>query len=228
MVGKGLAETRKAACVRGRLVQAAVQVLATEGPGAVQARRLTREIGASTMAVYHYFGGMPQLLRAVSDEGFRRLDAHLAAVDVSDDPITDIARLGFAYRAAARENPHLYDLMFGLAAPGGHRPEPLPDRVRTDDPTGEGDPASAAYGHLVHAADRAIRAGRIHHDEPELVAAQLWSMLHGFVTLELAGHFAHLAQPPNQVLVPLGLNLLIGLGDEPETALRSGTRALDQ
>lgn len=228
MVGKGLAETRKAACVRGRLVQAAVQVLATEGPGAVQARRLTREIGASTMAVYHYFGGMPQLLRAVCDEGFRRLDAHLAAVAITADPITDIARLAFAYRAAARENPHLYDLMFGLAAPGGHRPEPLLDQDRTDDSTGEPNPASAAYGHLVAAAGRAIHGGRIHPNEPEHVAAQLWSMLHGFVALELADHFSHLADAPRQVLVPLGLNLLIGLGADPETALRSGVRALDQ
>jgi AcrR family transcriptional regulator len=198
----------KRAVVRRELVAAAIRVLGDEGPDAVQARRLTREIGASTMAVYHWFGGMPPLLRAVSDEGFRRLDAALGEVAVTDDPIVDIDRLARAYRSVARGNPHLYDLMFGLAAPGGHRPDRAPDTDQ--DPRS---PAGAAYGHLVDAARRAIAAGRLTPGDPTLVAAQLWSQLHGYVALELAGHFAHLADPVADVLAPMTTNLLTGLGD---------------
>lgn len=220
-----MAQTDRAAEVEAQLVAAAMGLLATEGPGAVQARRLAREIGASTMAVYHYFGGMPQLLRAVSDEGFRRLDAHLGAVEVTDDPITDIARLGFAYRAAARENPHLYDLMFGLSAPGGHRPEPMSSPRPGTGAADRAGPADAAYGHLVDAADRAMRAGRIRPDDPGHVAAQLWSMLHGFVALELAGHLDHVPDATTQVLAPLGLNLIIGLGGDPGSVRSSGLPA---
>lgn len=226
MVSKSVVETDKAAGIRKQLVQVAVRLLADEEPAAVQARRLARETGASTMAVYHYFGGMPQLLRAVSDEGFRLLGAHLGAVQITDDPITDIARLGFAYRTAARENPHLYDLMFGLAAPGGHRPDPPPEREPDISPTDESSPADVAYGHLVNAAERAIRAGRIQPGDATHVAAQLWSMLHGFVTLELAGQFRHLPDAPNQILAPLGLNLLIGLSGGPDCVSASAARAL--
>lgn len=199
---------------RDRLVQAAVRLLAEQGPAALQARRLARDVGASTMAVYHYFGGMPQLLAAVIDEGFRRLDAHLAAVSATDDPVTDLGRLALAYRTAARENPHLYDLMFGLSAPGGHRPEHAPSA------TGEPSLSQRAYGHLVDAADRAVRAGRIRDQDPAHVAAQLWSMLHGYVTLELSGHFDQL-DGPLQVFVPMGINLLVGLGDTPDHAAHS-------
>jgi AcrR family transcriptional regulator len=204
--------------MRDRLVEAAVRLLAEQGPAAVQARQLVREVGASTMAVYHYFGGMPQLLAAVIDEGFRRLDARLAAVSATDDPVTDIGRLALAYRDAAQENPHLYDLMFGLSAPGGHRPEQHGLPV-----TSESSASQRAYGHLVDAADRAIRAGRIQDQDPVHVAAQLWSILHGYVTLELAGHFNQL-DGLTQVFIPMGINLLVGLGDTPDRVARSAAR----
>lgn len=204
--------------IRGRLVEAAIRLLDEQGPAVVQARRLTREVGASTMAVYHHFGGMPQLLAAVSDEGFRRLDARLAAVPTTDDPVTDLGRLALAYHAATRRNPHLYDLMFGLSAPGGHRPEGADSSV-----AGERSVSQRAYGHLVHAADRAIRAGRIREQEPAHVAAQLWSMLHGYATLEMSGHF-HQLDGISQVFMPMSINLLVGLGDTPERAARSTVR----
>ncbi|MCX2729250.1 TetR/AcrR family transcriptional regulator [Saccharopolyspora sp. NFXS83] len=196
--------------MRDRLVEAAVRLLAEEGPAVLQARRLAREVDASTMAVYHYFGGMPQLLAAVVDEGFRRLDVRLAAVPSTDDAVTDLGGLALAYRAAARDNPHLYDLMFGLPASGGA-------------PPGESEVAERAYGHLVAAADRVARAGRIREQEPARAAAQLWSMLHGYVTLELSGHFDRF-DDLDQVFIPMATNLIVGLGDAPDRAARSWAR----
>lgn len=210
--------------MRDRLVEAAVALLAAEGPAALQARRLAREVGASTMAVYHYFGGMPQLLTTVIEEGFRRLDARLAQVAATDDPVVDLGRLALAYREVARENPHLYDVMFGLSAPGGHRPE---EHEQSDADKGADEPSVSqrAYGHLVAATERTVRSGRIREAEPAHVAAQLWSLLHGYVTLELSGHFDRF-DGPEQVFMPMAFNLLVGLGDDPERAARSGQRAL--
>ena len=201
--------------MRERLVRAAVRLLGEEGPAALQARRLAREVDASTMAVYHYFGGMPQLLAAVIEDGFRRLDERLGQLAESDDPVADLARLAAIYRSAARENPHLYDLMFGLSAPGGHRPD-----------SRGGSPGVAAYRHLVTAAGRAIDAGRLRRDDAEHVAAQLWSALHGYISLELAGHFDRL-DGPARVFRPAGINLLIGLGDDPQRAAASAARAAE-
>jgi AcrR family transcriptional regulator len=206
--------------VRARLVAAAARVLEREGPAAVQARRLTRDIGTSTTAVYHYFGGMPELLRAVADDGFAHLEHRLGGVDPSGDPVTDICVLALVYRRAARENPHLYYLMFGLAAPGGHRPEPTATAGDTEGP------AHDAYAHLVAAVRRGIDQRRLREVDAVHAAAQLWSMLHGFVTLELAGHFDHIDDPIAHVLLPLGTHLLIGLGDDPDRALNSGAAAM--
>jgi AcrR family transcriptional regulator len=204
------------------LVKTVAALLADEGPAAVQARRVAREIGASTTAVYHYFGGMPELLRAVVEEGFRRLDAELATVPISDDPVADICRLALAYRKTARRNPHLYDLMFGLSAPGGYRPAGM---TLADSPANT-KAARGAYAHLVNAAERAMRAGRLRAGEPAHAAAQLWSILHGYVTLELSGHFAQVEDSATRILLPMGTNLLVGLGDSREMAERSSAQVL--
>lgn len=228
MAVKAMGETGKGDEVRRRLVEATMRLLAEGEPSTIQARRLAREIGTSTTAVYHYFGGMSQLLSAVIREGFRRLDARLRAVSISDDPITDITRLALAYRVAAFENPHLYDLMFGLSAPGGYRPAPGSGRGGSEHgDTADEYGADAAYQHLVDAAVRAMRAGRIDDNDPALVAAQLWSLLHGYVSLELAGHFDQVPDSIGDVLLPLGRNLLIGLGSAPEQAAESIALAVD-
>lgn len=196
--------------MRAQLIEAAVRLLADEGPQSLQARRLAREIGTSTMAVYHYFGGVPQLLRGVAEDGFRRLTRRLDTLPTTEDPVADLLRQALTYRGFARENPHLHDLMFDLSAPAGH-----PESAE-----GEASWPAVAFGRLGAATERAISAERLDRAEASDVAAQLWSAVHGFVTLELAGRFAH-ADPLAEVLVPLAANLLRGLGDEPDEARTS-------
>jgi len=67
---------RKASpAVRDALVERAAEMLARREP--VTSRALVEGTGASTMAVYTHFGGMPGLWRAVRQEGFTRLARRL-------------------------------------------------------------------------------------------------------------------------------------------------------
>jgi AcrR family transcriptional regulator len=187
--------------VRRRLLEAAARLLAEEGPSALSTRRLAKEVGTSTMSVYTYFGGLPDLVRAVVEEGFARLAAHLADVPHTDDALTDLLALGWAYRANAVDNPQLYAVMFGSASLGGYR--------RSKEELDEG---RYTFDVLVAATARAIEAGQFRKEDPEHVAAQLWSALHGFVMLELAGYFHGDEDAVESVLLPLFVNLGIGLG----------------
>ncbi len=54
-----------------------------------------------------------------------------------------------------------------------------------------------------------------------MVAAQLWSFVHGFITLELAEALVECDDPARQVLLPMGVNLSVGLGDTRERAQAS-------
>ncbi len=204
--------------LRTKLIHTTIKLLAEQGPAAVQARSVANEVGVSTMAVYSHFGGMPELLRAVADQGFRYLASAFEGTPKTDDPVTDVFRLALCYRDVARQNPHLYDLMFGLSTRGAYRaieydPTPL---SRSESPAFQ-----EAFGHVVRAATRLIEAGRIRDDDPNVIAVQLWGFVHGFITLELAGLLARFDDSVEQILFPMAINMLVGLGDTPERAVTS-------
>src|SRR5437764_14897109 len=98
--------------LRPALIEAAARLIATEGAAGLTLRRVAEEVGTSTMAIYTYFGGMPELRRAVRQEGFSRLAARAAQLGESDDPVADLAGLGLAYYQIAMSNPHLYRALY--------------------------------------------------------------------------------------------------------------------
>ena len=200
-----------------RVVRATIRLLAEQGPSAIKARTVADASGLSTMVVYHHFGGIPELIRAVADQGFRELDRAFAQLPVTKDPVADLAVMALTCRRIARENPHLYDLMFGLSTRATYRPPPDSD-VRL---SGRSPAFRGAYAHLIHACARLVISGRIGQQQPEVVAAQLWSFVHGFITLELAEHFVEFDDPVVQVMLPMGVNLVVGLGDKPQRARAS-------
>src|SRR4051794_29821348 len=104
--------TSAQAAQRARLVEVAARLLEDAGPEALQARRVTAGVGASTQAVYTLFGGMPGLFEALVADGFVRFAAHVAAVPQTDDPVADFFVQGREYCLWALAQPQLYRLMF--------------------------------------------------------------------------------------------------------------------
>jgi AcrR family transcriptional regulator len=200
-----------------RLIQATIGLLAEQGPSAIKARTVAAASGLSTMVVYHHFGGIPELTRAVVDYGFKQLDDAFSQLPVTEDPITDLAVQALTCRRVARENPHLYDLMFGLSTRATYRPLRDTD-VRF---SGRSPAFRAAYAHVAEACERLVSSGRVNEQEPDGIAAQLWSFVHGFITLELAETFVGFDDPVRQVMLPMGVNLSVGLGDTRERAQAS-------
>jgi len=200
-----------------RLVQAAMVLLAELGPSAIKARTVASAAGLSTMAVYHHFGGIPELTRAVIDRGFNDLDCAFSQLSPTDDPIGDLAVHALVCRRVARQNPHLYDLMFGLSARATYRP-PRDPGIRS---SGSSPSFRNVYAHFKRACTRLVNSGRVRPQDPDVVAAQLWSFVHGFITLELAEALVECDDPARQVLLPMGVNLSVGLGDTRERAQAS-------
>lgn len=200
-----------------RLIQATRRLLAEQGPSAIKARTVTSAAGLSTMAVYHHFGGIPELIRAVIDHGFKELARAFSQVPITDDPIADLAVLALTCRRVARENPHLYDLMFGLSTRATYRPLSNSD-VRL---SGQSPAFRGVYAHVAEACARLVSSGRVSKQETDVIAAQLWSFVHGFITLELSETFIDCDDPARQLLLPMGVNLSVGLGDTRERATAS-------
>jgi AcrR family transcriptional regulator len=206
-----------------RLVEAATTLLAEKGPSEIKARSVCEAARVSTMAVYYHLGGVPELLQAVADKGFRDLGRAFVAVPASDDPVTTLFAMALATRKFAQDNPHRYDLMFGLSTRGTYRPQKTPN----SGVSGRSDEFQAAFAQLVLACIRLVRSGRIRSGEdPEIVANQLWSAVHGFVTLELGDHFAQFSDPVREILQPMMVNVVVGLGDTAELSDASHTAAV--
>lgn len=210
--------------VQTRLVDATMRILEREGPAAVKVRSVASEAGLTTAAVYNHFGGMPELMRAVSDGGFEQLGAEFARRAPTSDPAADIFSLALRCRAFAHASPHRYDLMFGLSARGTYR-APM---GQSDYASGRSPTFLGAYQHLLDACARLVASGRVDRAAPEAIAARLWTLAHGFVSLELAHHFADFDDPVKEVLEPMAVDLLVGMGDRARrvrASLRAGSRA---
>src|SRR3712207_339986 len=184
--------------VRDRLIATAARLLADEGPATLTTRRLAQEAGTSTMAVYTHFGGMEQLRVAVRREAFERLAAELAAVPRTGDPVTDLAAGGAAYVQNALAAPDLFRAVF-LEAP-----------IELEDVAA----GFRAFEPLVEAVQRCLDAGRFAPAEPVGLALQLWTAVHGAVTLHLAALLPLEALPDH--LAAMGRALFVGFGDDPE------------
>ncbi|MGW2569012.1 TetR/AcrR family transcriptional regulator [Streptomyces sp. NPDC001537] len=197
-----------------RLVQAAIGLLAEQGPSAIKARTVASASGLSTMVVYSHFGGIPELMSAVADHGFKELGRAFAQVPVTEDPIAELFAMALTCRRMAHENPHLYDLMFGLSTRATYRPLSDTD-LRL---SGRSPGFREAHAHVAAACERFVRSGRGRQQRPEVIAAQLWSFVHGYITLELAEHFVEFDDAVMQVLLPMGVNFSVGLGDGRERA----------
>jgi AcrR family transcriptional regulator len=194
--------------VRTRLIAAAAKLLAEGGPDGVSVRRVAAEIGTSTMAVYTHFGGKPELLRAVSVEGFRHLAQRLAEVEPTDDPVADVAALARAYRRSALDDPHLFTAMFGRN---------VAEVMATDEERIE---ALATFITLVDTVQRAIDAGRLDPAPADQLALELWSGIHGLCCIELGAGLAEPDQAP-RTLASMSRRMAIGAGDDPERAAAS-------
>jgi AcrR family transcriptional regulator len=205
-----------------RLIDAAVAMLAEEGPSAIKARSVAARAGMSSMVVYNYFGGIPELLSAVEDHGFNQLGEAFAAVGASEDPVADLFTMALTTLAFARANPHLYDTMFGLSTRATYRPTPTKGERRA----GHSAAFNAAYAHVVEAAERLGTVAGLTVENPAAAAGALWSFVHGYVSLDLANHFAEFADPVRQVLMPMGVTFCVGLGADRASALASHEAAL--
>ena len=203
---------------RSRLIEAAIAMLEESGPEVLQARTLTAEVGASTQAVYTLFGGMPGLFEAIVADGFRRFAAHVEAVPESDDPVADFFAQGWAFGEWALEHPQLYRLMFGVTGGGLRRHSGLEMNVAgavTSSPE-----AGAAMGVMVSSMERVVASGRIRPVDSTLASGQFLSATHGYVLLAIAGVFTPLGDGL-EVAHAFGVNLMIGLGDDPGAAALS-------
>lgn len=104
--------------MKQEIIQSALQIAQREGWSQVTTRRITKEFGYTTSAIYHYLGGKDQLLTELQRQGFIQLKEVIQAVVAHclDDPKKQLRAVSVAFWEFAHHNRALYQLMFGLAS----------------------------------------------------------------------------------------------------------------
>jgi AcrR family transcriptional regulator len=160
--------------VGAAVIDGALRVLESEGPGALTVRRIASEAGVAPMGVYNHFGGKDGVVEQLFVRGFHQLREAFADV-AGDDAAEDLFEAGRRYRRIALAHPAMYAVMFERAVPDF---EPSP---------GAKSEALASFAELVRLVQRAMDTGVIAEADPVDVAQGIWSLCHGQVSLELRG-----------------------------------------
>jgi AcrR family transcriptional regulator len=199
--------------LRNALVEAASELARGGGPEAVVLREAARRVGVSPTAAYRHFTSQADLLRAVKEEGQRRLADSMEKViaetgpppggDPADAAKARLMALGVGYVRFAVTEPGMYRAAFCRV---GTDPE-----VWTDgDGAGDLRPGDArSFRLLVGAMDDLDAAGVLRPGVRRGAEFAAWSSVHGLAMLILDGPLRDLQAPQRDVLVTRTLTMIL-------------------
>ena len=191
------ARTRTASVeVTDSLVEAALAILEESGLTALTVRSVASRAGVAPMGVYSRFGSKDGLLEALFVHGFAGLETAIEP-QPSPSPMDRLRTGCMGYREFAINNPQMYHLMF--------------EQMMLLELSAEAqDAAQRTFTILIDRVQEAMNSGDLTAGNSVDVAQQLWSAMHGAVSLEIAGvHFAHDRQANYASMIDA---LMIGLG----------------
>ena len=163
--------------VTDSLVVAALALLEAEGLASLTVRAVASRAEVAPMGVYSRFGSKDGLLEALFVHGFHELEAAIEPPP-SPSPISRLREGCAGYRQFAIDNPQLYHLMFE-------------QMMLLELSLESREAAKRSFMILVDRVQDAMNSGDLTNGDSTEVAQELWSAMHGAVSLEIAGvHFA--------------------------------------
>ena len=188
---------------RRALLDAATQMLLTSGPDGISLRKLAKEAGLTTMAIYTQYGNKDGVLHALYEEAFLRLALKQEAVPNEGDPLNWLRHLGRAYRAFAIENPAYFALMIRITEPQAadgtqaDPQQPTPAREIA---------AQRSFQSLLAAITVCQEADILRTDvATQEIADALWAVVNGLTSLEMAGYYATVEDAENRFALTAGI-----------------------
>lgn len=162
--------------LREALISASIELIKTDGIGAVSLRRVAREAGVSSGAPYHHFADRSALLAAIVIQGHDILATQFhAAANAAQDPSSALSSYLETYvRFANEHRGHIHVML---------RPE-LFDAPSHPEAASAG---SGAIDLLTQLVDSYLTAGSIPDKDPATLVNTIWALSVGIVTLWIDG-----------------------------------------
>lgn len=160
--------------LRNALIDAGIAILSEEGLGKLTLRRCAARAGVSHAAPAHHFDGVEGLRGAIAEKGYAVFRNYMldALNDVGDNPYDRVKAICRGYLLFALENRALFELVFSISA-----------MLYLND--AQAKTPGASYDVLREVCVPFVPEGT----EPQVIEAQVWSLIHGFATLFLSEQF---------------------------------------
>jgi AcrR family transcriptional regulator len=150
---------------RQRILDSAVEILATKGQAGLNVRAVAAASGFSTTGIYTWFGGKEGLLDAIYADGFTHFRAFVASADSELATAPRLRRGCELYWEWALAHPTHYLLMFA-GVPSAFTPSASASAI-----------ADESFD------DHLRRTQAVTDDD---VAHHIWATLHGYAMLQIA------------------------------------------
>jgi len=181
------------------LIQTALEMVKTHGVEGITLREIGSRLGTSRSAIYRHFENKEALMKQVLLAGFDKLDEALESTFYNEELelLDRFYSMGLIYIHFARENPHLYRLLFGMSM-STQREEVCEDERPELRKLMHGDSSEETiqnneengFHKLVSIIIQAQTEGLFKKGDPVLFATAIWSLLHGLASLAIDGHLS--------------------------------------
>lgn len=151
-------------------------------------RKIADAINYSVPVIYKHFENKEAIVEYFSKQGFIQLadDLNHATKDIADCDHR-LREIASAYWQFAHKNTQHYRIMFGLGIPACET-------------INSSDEMKASTACMIEAIDMALRTYNNEHIDKYLKLKTFWSMLHGFIAIDLLSNNEILELPPDTVL----------------------------
>ena len=172
--------------LRSTLLNEADTMLREFGIQELSLRKLSSRVGVSRTAPYHHFKNKNELLCAIAEQGFSRLNDKIrSSFDQENNTTNDKLRnYVHGYVKFAGDNPELYELMFGRTI---WKQQKSTESLRTS--------AYPCFQHQLEMIGQWQKSGLIDKRQNTLRLSQvIWGTLHGITKLYIDGIYTQTNQ----------------------------------
>ncbi|HVF31543.1 MAG TPA: TetR/AcrR family transcriptional regulator [Acidimicrobiales bacterium] len=162
--------------LRGEILRAAERLLIDKGAAdAVSIRGVATAVGVTPPSIYLHFADKDELIFAVCQQQFERLEELVDEASVGiDDPLERLRKMGEAYVRFGVGHPEQYRIL--LMSKGD---------VSIDDFTKGSMPGVTTFRKLMAAIEACMDAGIFRRQDVFLVATGIWSLVHGITSMRI-------------------------------------------
>lgn len=165
--------------LKEELVKEALIMVENEAVDKITIRELSKRLGVSYSAIYRHFSSKDELVNALVEAGFEKLDDKVGVIATYNhlNTIEKLNLMGKEYIGFALQNPNLYRTLFGNTL--------VQKREEICDLENE---KCTSFEALMKILIEGQEKGIFKKEDPLLQASAVWSMVHGISNLLIDGH----------------------------------------